>query len=362
MNRPLALIQGNLALPNARLLGGLPPPYGMYRWTARAATPRRPQLAVQAAVRHASSPAVHTWLAPGQKFRFFYKASPPRDYSARVAEELAEARNYLEMGKVRARSSRSDHALGAMIFVACSIVLAWLLMSGAAHDADEPATVVAMARPAVATPDVAVAVHAQRPASIKPARSAAEIAPAVAQLASADSLRKATLRSECKPSLQTALPAKPVLFARHVDPHQSARASAYDAASGFATKDKSEPKVAIAADSNFATARPTEAQTRDHEAPARSLSPAPSLAASTQPESPARSSVADATASAVLRDWAAQQRHANVPTRASAPTTAPAPTTTPAPPNADWSAHLTQRRVTEALTAFASPTLNTDRP
>jgi hypothetical protein len=43
MNRPLALIQGNLALPNARLLRGLPPPYGVHRWPPRNAAHRRPQ-------------------------------------------------------------------------------------------------------------------------------------------------------------------------------------------------------------------------------------------------------------------------------------------------------------------------------
>jgi hypothetical protein len=58
MNRPLALIQGDLALPNARLLRGLPPPYGVYRSPARAATQRRPQPAASTAAQQAIQDAV----------------------------------------------------------------------------------------------------------------------------------------------------------------------------------------------------------------------------------------------------------------------------------------------------------------
>lgn len=344
MNRPLALIQGNLALPNARLLRGLPPPYGVYRWTARAATQRRSKSAVQDTARRTSQQAPNTWSTPGQKFRLFYKAAAPRDHSSRVTEELAEARNYLEMDRARERSSRSDRALGATIFIACSIVLAWLLMSSAAHDTDKSATV-AIASTVVATTGASVAVHPQQ-ALAKPAQ------PTVAKLASAPAnpAPKTARRSEPKPSsIQAMLPAKPALPARHTEPHRSVRASTYETASSRATTHKAEARikatVTATADSKIAAAHPTEAQAFERQVSGDSLPRATSFAVSTQPDQTARSS-ADATnainASAALRDWAAQQRRAT--TRA----TATANTTT----STDWNTHITQHRITDNPTAF----------
>jgi hypothetical protein len=290
-------------------------------------------------------------LAPGRKFRFFYKASPPRDCSSRVAEELAEARNYLEMGKVRERSSRSDRVLGAAIFVGCSTVLAWLLMSSASYKTDKPATAAAV-RPVVATQGAPHEVYPQK-ASAKEARPAAEVAPTVAQLAPAPAnpAPQAARRSEPRPlsSLQAMLLTKPAVSARHIESSPSVRASTYDTPNSRAAKDKAEAKVKVIADSTMAAARPSEGQAHEREAPDGPLRPAIPPAASTQHEWTARSSAADdAVSSTVLRDWAAQQRQGNATTRANTNPTAPAP------PNADWNAHMTQRRITDNATAFES--------
>ncbi|CAB3797646.1 hypothetical protein LMG28614_04602 [Paraburkholderia ultramafica] len=354
MNRPLALIQGDLALPNARLLRGLPPPYGVYRWPARAATQRRPQPMASTAAQQAIQDAVRRWTpltrhslsGPGQKFRFFYKLPQPRDYSARLDAELAEARHYLEMDKTRERSSRSDYVLGATIFVACGIVLVWLLTTCSAHDADKAQTA-AITRPAVVQQGAPVVVDPH--ASARPAQPVVEVTPTVAQTvpAPADPAPKAALRSEPTPSLQAALPAKPALSAQHFEPYPAARASTYDTATGQVIKK-------VKAERKMAATRLSEAQVDERLALNRSIRPATRAAASTQPEWTARSSAADATTAgdatgqAVWLDWAAQQqRRPNVTARAGTPALAPT--------NADWNAHLTQRRITDNPTAFQAP-------
>jgi hypothetical protein len=147
MTRPLALIEGDLALPNARLLHGLPPPFGSQRRAARVASPRRTQpvpaaaqQAIQNVVRH-KTPLRRSPLPPGTMFRFFYKVKQPRDYSAHINAQLAEARHYLEAGKKRECSSRSDYVLGAAIFAVTSIALAWLLTTGVMREAEKAVTV-----------------------------------------------------------------------------------------------------------------------------------------------------------------------------------------------------------------------------
>ena len=91
MNRPLALIQGNLALPNARLLRGLPPPYGMYRWPARAATPLgrnwRFRMPCPRVVARTFTP-----LRRAKSFAFSIKLPTPRDNSPRFAERTGGGR------------------------------------------------------------------------------------------------------------------------------------------------------------------------------------------------------------------------------------------------------------------------------
>ena len=291
MNRPLALIQGNLALPNARLLRGLPPPYGVYRSPPRNAAQRRPQAAER-----------RIPFAPGHKPRFFYKLPKPRDNSSCFDAQMAESRHYLEMGMTRWYSSRADRMLGGMIFLAGGIALAWLLTATATRDADKTATM-AIAQPqasaGVAQPSVEVA--------LKPARSA--------RVAAAPTPRSA-LRSESKPSLQALLPAKPN------------------------------------ANSNSTSTRPRESQFDEHRAATHAIRPAIRSVASTQPERPPRSSpdAADAIDQAAWLDWTiAQQQHrrASVATRAN--------TSAPASNDTDWNAHMTQRRITDNPSAFAAP-------
>jgi hypothetical protein len=309
MNRPLALIQGNLALPNARLLRGLPPPYGVYRWPPRNAAQRRPQAAAITAAHHVirdvarrnSLQERRIPFAPGQKPRFFYKLPKPRDNSSCFDAQMAESRHYLEMGMTRLYSSRADRMLGAMIFVACSIALAWLLTATATRDADKTATM-AIAQPqasaGVAQPSVEVA--------LKPARSAR---------VGAAPTPKSALRSESEPSLQALLPAKPN------------------------------------ADSKSTSTHPRESQFDEHRAAPHAIRPAIRSVASTQPERPPRSSpdAADAIDQAARLDWtiAQQHRRASVTTRAN--------TSAPASNDTDWNAHMTQRRITDNPSAFAAP-------
>ncbi|MGY6124044.1 hypothetical protein ACW9YV_00670 [Paraburkholderia strydomiana] len=67
------------------------------------------------------------------------------------------------------------------------------------------------------------------------------------------------------------------------------------------------------------------------------------LSLSSQPgTATSQSSANDSVERAALRDWAVQQRRANVSVRASGP----------APGDIDWNAHMTQRRITDNPAAF----------
>ena len=221
MNRPLALIQGNLALPNARSLRGLPPPYGVYRWPPGNAAQRRPQSAVVTAAhqvirdvaRRNSLEERRIPFAPGQNPRFLYKLPKPFDNSSCFDAQMAESRHYLEMGMTRWYSSREDRMLGGMIFLAGGIALAWLLTATATatatRDADKTATM-AIAQPYAAMPD---ATQPSVEVALKPARSA--------RVAAAPT-PKSALRSESKPSLQALLSASLTPTAnRHPSTHHS---------------------------------------------------------------------------------------------------------------------------------------------
>lgn len=316
MSRPLALIQGDLALPNARLLRGLPPPYGVYRWPGRAAAPRRPQPAKATEAQQANHYAArskmplarHTPFAPPPKFRFFYKLPQPRDYSSRFDAQLAETRHYLATGRTRPYSSRSDHVLGAVIFVACSIVLAWLLTTSATHDADKAAAVV-LTRPAVPMHHAPAMVHPQ--ASARLAQRVAEVASTVAQRAraAANPAPQVAIRSEPEQLPQARLPVRHVPLRQHIERNRSA------------------------------------AQVDERLASSRAIRPATRPSISAQREWVARPSVDDTTGQAAWFDRAAQQRRANVTTRASVAT----------PDDIDWNARMTQRRITDDPNAFEAP-------
>jgi hypothetical protein len=358
MNRPLALIQGRLAQPNARLLAGLPPPYGTYRDPARPATQRRPQPAFQDAARRASPEAPHTWFAPGRKFRLFYKSPSPRDSSSRLDAELAEARSYLEMDKGRRKpSSRLDHVLGAAIFVACSVVLGWLLTSSPTPDAGKSATAT-IGLPAVMRPGTPVAVRAG--ASDKSTQPAAELMQGAAKVASSPSeiAPEVRLRSEPRRSPQAELRTTPIRSAQHSEPHLTGRASIYDTAGSHVAKMKADVNATLIASGQLPTTHSGEALANERPSQSNSTRPtaatttattATPLAVSMQPERTARSLADEAPVQAALRDWGTQQRRSPVPAQANA-STANADTT--APHNSDWNTHLSQRRITDNPTAF----------
>ncbi|MFL9963577.1 hypothetical protein PQR02_21385 [Paraburkholderia sediminicola] len=300
MNRPQALIQGNLALPNSRLLRGLPPPYGVYRWPPRNAAQRRPQPAavtaahqmIREVARRNSPQARRIPFAPGQKPRFFYKLPKPRDNSSCFDAQMDESRRYLAMGMTRWYSSRGDRMLAGMIFLICGIALAWLLTTTttATRNADKTATMSI----------------AQSQASPGAARPSVEVA-------------QSALRSESKPSLQALLSAKP---------H---------------------------ANNKSTFTRPVESQFDEHRTAAHTIRPVLRSVTSTQPEWPPRSSPddtdGDAIAQAARLDWTIGQQHHRASIASRANTGAPAPSDT------DWNSHMTQRRITDNPSAFAAPSV-----
>jgi hypothetical protein len=324
MTRPFALIEGDLALPNARLLHGLPPPFGSQRRAARVASPRRTQpvpaaaqQAIQNVVRH-KTPLRRSPLPPGTMFRFFYKVKQPRDYSAHINAQLAEARHYLEAGKKRECSSRSDYVLGAAIFAVTSIALAWLLTTGVMREAEKAVTV-AIARPVELLP--------QQPNS--PTQPAAEVAQTVVQSAP----------SANKPSLRNTSRREPVALLQA--PRLNKPMPARDAATRRAAS-------ANTAHTGSRVKRVKEAELNDRLALSRSARPSTQPPASKQPEWTARVASTDVTAEqAALRDWAVQQRRATVTTRASVSTT---------PGEANWNAGMSHRRITDSPDAFVSNT------
>ena len=299
MNRPPALIQGDLAFPNAWLLGGLPPPFGSRR-PVRATVQREPQPVEPAATQRAmwGKPAQpvsvgHGSFPLGAKFVLFYKLPQQRDPSDRFDAQLAEARRYLEAGKARPRSSRSDHVLGAAIFLGCSIALAWLLSTCAARDAGSAATV-ATTRPAV---------HgAPQPQAL-------------------GTLPKAERQGE------------PAQTPPRVEPRVAAPTPGNDTASGL----PAQPARRIA------VAHVTQAQAGERLASTHSVRSATRPTMPKHPERAADSSSADDSAElTALLAWAAQQRRANVTSRA----------TVPVPGDVGWTARMTQRRITDNADAF----------
>lgn len=299
MTRPLALIDGNLALPNAWSLGGLPPPFGSSRRPASAAARGEAQRAAITTAERAIQNAVQrkapllrgSRVPPGAKFRFFYKLPQKRDLSYRFDEQLAETRGYLGSDRRRPRSSRWDHMLGAAIFVGCSIALAWLLITYTTQSADY-VTKAAMVRPELS-------VHGN-PLTAYPA----------------------------KPALEAAQEVRPV-----VPVVQTAASSVPKAVQHRA------PTIAQSAPKAKAALPRTPARTP----PRRSPQPASRASLSAQPEWNARPVPADETAErAALLDWAARQRRANITERA----------TVPVPADTDWNARMTQRRITDNPLAF----------
>jgi hypothetical protein len=414
MNRPQALIEGDLAFPKPRPFDGLPPPFGSRRRAAQAAAQttaqRAPQpaaqteaqQAIQDAVQRKEQPARQSPFPPGVKHILFYKAPRQRSDPHRFDVEMAEAKRYLEMGKTRPRSSRSDYLIGATIFLGCSIALAWLLATCTTRDAEKAITLavtrpaapevnsasgdhvreqakltqsagedtqtVAQSRPldasrvsAASAPSSAVAATARANSApnyaaataAAPARSVARpVAAAVAPASSATSYAAADV-APARPDASYALPtASPKSYTKnndtlHVGARRSPRTQLSQHAAPQPTTQVSTREAMLSrpakADRKVAVARMTEAHVDERLALSRAVRPAALPSVSKQPEWTARSSAekTDTIDQAALLNWAAQQR-AHPTTRA----------TVPVPGDSDWNARMTQRRITDNPAAF----------
>ncbi|MFM0098466.1 hypothetical protein PQQ87_22890 [Paraburkholderia nemoris] len=247
MNRPLALIEGALAIPKPRPFDGLPPPFGSRRRTARAAaqdaTQRAPQPIAQTEAQQAMQDAVQRRpqqarpgpFPPGAKL-LFYKVPQQRVDFHRFDVAMAEAKRYLEAGRARPRSSRSDHILGGAIFVGCGIALAWLLATCAMRDANK-ASELAVKPPVMSAVSSSPVVDSQE--SIKLAQLAVEetqttvlSVPSVGKLTVADTQSAAVAERALPPDIAVAanVAAKPAgaeapLAASASQVKQSARVS-----------------------------------------------------------------------------------------------------------------------------------------
>ncbi|PRY04700.1 hypothetical protein B0G73_11115 [Paraburkholderia sp. BL25I1N1] len=356
MNRPLALIEGDLALPSLRPFDALPPPFGSWRRQARTAARREPQpaahvaaqQAIQNAMRRSASPASRGPVPPGAKVLFLYKLPRQPDHSHRFEEQLAEARYYLGMGGARPSSTRSDHLLGAAIFASCSIALAWLLVTCTTHDADGPTAAASAKTQSVASTDSsATAIRPQEQA--KPAQPSAEFAGTTTRSApsaasagpkstaapgapkSSDAIRDTTVRGTPKPQHVEHLVPRPTgrVSIRHMAPIGLATAH-YQAPIARLSKLQIDKRLVLSRATNPATQPSASKQSERTER----------TAWTEQPERP--TSATDAAEHAALRDWAAQQRRSNITTRVGATT----------PGDTDWNAHMTQRRITDSPDAF----------
>jgi hypothetical protein len=352
MTRPLALIEGDLALPDAGLLGSLPPPFGLRPQPARSApqrdaqsdAPRIAAAAAQQTIRNAArhkTPVRRKPLPPGTMFRFFYKVRPPQNYSAQFEAQLAEARYYLDAAhKKRVCSSRRDYLLGTGIFAATGIALAWLLTSTAMRDADD-ASMAARTRPAVARSDDP-AFQAER---------ARKVAPTIVQNATpVAKMAPAALRPvQPKPMRQAALPSEHLSSSRHTGSYKIARTQAPDAAT---RRTSASAHASTATGSSPSTSYLGKTQIDDRLALSRPVAPSAQAFASMQPEWAARApSVDTAPEQAALLNWAAQQRRAS----AVASSTTPARTSASATPaDVTWNARMTQRRITDNPGAFGA--------
>lgn len=121
MTRPLALIEGDLSIPLPRPYDGLPPPFGSRQNLMRDA--------VRRAVSEATRSRIRSIIPPSVKHVLFYNARPQRIDTSRYDAALEEAKQYLEAGNIRHRSSRGDRVLSASIFAGCTIALTWLLIT-----------------------------------------------------------------------------------------------------------------------------------------------------------------------------------------------------------------------------------------
>ena len=338
MNRPLALIEGALALPSSRPLSGLPPPFGSWRRSASYTQERVPQPARPGVPQYTPRPQPRRRNPPNNRFRFFYKLPQRPNSDSRFDEQLAEARHYLQADYVRPHSSRSDRMLGAAIFVGCSIALAWLLATCSTHDvADQFATAAKPSATSTRTGRVTVQPLADvQPDAPKPMPRVAEAPQRTAQ-AQAQASSSVTARSpQAAYRVDTASSPQ-----QRADSQRNAGTQRHIAADNRLAK-AYRTATATAALANRVE---IERQRRGSNHSIDSLASSSISRGQAQPKRPTPRTLAnDSTENAALFDWAAQQRRANANTRATSPASSQA--------DSDWNAHMTQRRITDNPAAF----------
>jgi hypothetical protein len=330
MTRPLALIEGDLTIPLPRPYDGLPPPFGVRRSLLREAVNQ----AVEKSGRPTRLPGM---FPPGVKHILLYKLPERKVDTYNVDAALAEAKRYLEMGRVRPRSSRSDRVLAASIFAACTIALTWLLVTCSMKDA-ENAKAVSLAHPArvadssrsdhqpkltakaaVADASTGVAVETATPRSAATASNLVSTTPVAVE----------TTSSVTSPSRAAqALPVAPVV-PKQVASVESPR--------------NTQAAPAPVASKRVHVARLTEAQVNRRVTLSQATRPVARPTVSTQPEWNTGAARPDVDASAHDAPWLnwAAQRH--TPSPAARMTT---------PLDNSWNDHMTQRRITDDPSAF----------
>lgn len=328
MTRPLALIEGALALPSSRSLSGLPPPFGSWRRSASHTQAREPHSAMPGAPGYAPTAGPRVRIPPNTRFLFFYKLPQRPSSDGRFDEQLAEARRYLEADDPRPHSSRSDRILGAAIFVGCSIALAWLLATCSTHEITGNDTVAARPSPAVVRAD---------PVTAEPAKSVVNVTQA---------------SREADPA------ASPATNRWQKIEHRVGTVSSSQQVKREANANAGPPRQLAGGNRLTSIHRPLAVERFNHVPIERGqaalnhlVHPQTPLAAhGPHQETASRFSLDDSAERAALSDWAAQQRHASITT-----TTRPTPSASaPASDNIDWNAHMTQRRITDNPAAFQS--------
>jgi len=294
MNRPLALIEGDLTIPLPRPFDGLPPPFGTRR-----------RLKHEAAQRAGNEVAGTAQVIPfplGTRHAlFFYKAPPQCRDTQRWDIAMAEAKRYLEMGTGWPPSSRSDRLLAAGIFAGCAIVLTWLLATCSMKEAEK-------AKTASTTPTLLSAANAH-----------ADHAQPFGKPTLVDTQAERAVPERAAPGTVTAAKTKPALSA----------------------KTAASKQISATPPKRLKVAHLTKAHVNERVALNRAAHPATRPAPSTQPEWAASASYdVNSASDAPWLNWSAQ-RHRPVPAMRAATSV-----------DSNWNDHMTQRRITDEPAAF----------
>lgn len=331
MTQPLALIKGNLAIPLPRPYDGLPPPFGVRRRLVREA--------VRQVVEEVAKPAGRrSMFPPGVKHVLFYKTPARKVDTQRVDAALAEAKRYLEMGKHRPSSTRSDHLLAASIFAGCTIALTWLLVTCSMKDA-EKAKVVSVTPPSLK----ATIAHGNGPkhdgsAVVATVHGTEREMPSTSVLpgsspARVQSVAEALPPAPVTPRLQVAQAASrsPVVpkYAGRTVPHETASIAGGDMRAAPAREASRRVHVA----------RLSEAHVSERVTLSQATRPMTRGSVSTQPEWNVGVPSSNDNEAPWL-NWSAQQRRPSPTMRAATPV------------SNSWNDHMTQRRITDDPAAF----------